>query len=140
MQNALKALSESQQKNDVIKAYAEETKRSLDILRKENGEQVLKIEELIREKIKIAQEFDNSAKYNQATMRPLRGNIQSENKNPEQTISRENGFVNEAPLMTPSFVHVKGYTSDRNENIKEIDDKLQGILKKCIFVNNEIYR
>ena len=140
--NVLKALAESQSKADIIKAYAEETKRSLDIARKENGEQVLKIEELIKEKIKLAGELDSTAKFYQPQSEPY--------ANPnEETKQMAKELQQQVPAVTPTFISSRepafqrqSYEEggehfiehERKFTNEEIDDKLQDILRKCTLL------
>ena len=56
--NLKEALAELQNKSEIIRLYAEETKKNLDAARNENADQILKIDELIKEKIKLAGDLD----------------------------------------------------------------------------------
>jgi len=58
-----------QSENEVVKNNLEETKRDLDIARKDNVENVLKIEELLKENLQLVSELNQSNTYKEIDMK-----------------------------------------------------------------------
>lgn len=110
-------LAEIQNKYESIKTYTDEVKQNLDAARKENHEHIFKIEELIKEKIQLANELNQAVNYNEK----------------EDLIDKENRDSNLFDT-TPVFYRNDASKSEIKYDSNDIDEKLQGILTKCIFL------
>lgn len=113
-------LAELQSKYESIKKYTDEVKQNLDAARKENHENILKIEELIKEKIQLANELNQAAHYNEKYDEEIKADTMENDKENRDS----NAFD-----ITPVFCRASQAESCKSE----IDEKLQGILAKCTF-------
>eukprot|EP00826_Nyctotherus_ovalis_P020347 TRINITY_DN16384_c0_g2_i3.p1 TRINITY_DN16384_c0_g2~~TRINITY_DN16384_c0_g2_i3.p1 ORF type:complete len:384 (-),score=102.17 TRINITY_DN16384_c0_g2_i3:163-1314(-) len=111
-------LAETQNKYESIKKYTDEVKQNLDAARKENHENILKIEELIKEKIQLANELNQAAHCSERYDEDVKTDGMGSDKE-----NRDSNMFD----ITPAF-----YRASQVESCKgEIDEKLQGILAKC---------
>jgi len=111
-------LTDTQNKYESIKKYTDEVKMNLDAARKESHEHISKIEELIKEKIQLANELNNVAYYNK----------------------REGDVIGEQENITSAFYSASQVDTSKSEIKDDIDEKLQGILSKCIISLSYINR
>ena len=105
-------LANIQSKYNELENNYEETKRNLDISHNENAKNILKIQELIKEKIKLTNELNQTIHYHQEPELESKGN-------PLTTSLQDSPVLHEL-----------------NTNEESIKERLRGILTKCIYTDN----
>ena len=105
-------LKESESKCSIIKTYADETKKNLNIAKQENEKQLAKIEELIKENLRLTNEHNHS-------LRSKRIQEPNEIRSQYNSIAEKNINKKTADISEEQSVSV------------DIDTKVQGILERC---------